>query len=218
MVDVVGDAINIHTPEGDDLLLFSTWDWAVPGINPWFDENFYPGAKDWTHANTVDHNEHANSMLLSLRNLALLLEIDMVDGEVLRTLGGEAPEAFTPGSSRFAYQHDPNWTDDGSILMVSTSRSSETGRDETIAIEYEVIPETGGLHEIWSYGRGLGLHAPYHGGARVLPNGNRLVNFGAAGAIHEATPEGQTAWALTSVRDVALGSTLMVDSLYDLTD
>ncbi len=217
VVGVQGDTINILRPEGESIEIFNSWDWSRPVFSPWFDSEFFEDAKDWTHANTVDYNERSNSILFSVRNLALLLEISLETGEVMRKLGGDTPEAYTPESSRFSYQHDPNWTDDGTILMVSTSPRLDNGRDETIAIEYQVEPSTGALREIWSYGRDMGLHAPYHGGARALSNGNRLVNFGAAGVIHEATPEGDTAWAVNSSPAVALGSALMVDSLYDLT-
>lgn len=218
VVDVVGDAIMVRTPEGDDQTIFSSWDWCQPTVSPWFDENFYQGAKDWTHANDLSLDEESNRILFSLRNLALLLEVDMASGEVTRFMGGENPEAFTPGSTQFAYQHDPHWTEDGTILLVSTTRNPATGQDETLAIEYEAHPETGQLNEVWSYGRDLGLHASYHGGADALPNGNRLVNFGSAGIIHEVTAEGELAWSVSSVRQVGLGSTLLVESLYDLTE
>ena len=153
-----------------------------------------------------------------INQLLKWVEIDATTGQVLGTFGGDAPEAFTPDSGHFTYQHDPNWTEDGTILLVSTFPREDNGRDETIAIEYEIVPGSNTLNEVWSYGRDKGLHAPYHGAARALPNGNRLVNFGAAGVIHEATEDGQTAWAVSSTPAVALGSSLMVDSLYDLTE
>jgi hypothetical protein len=215
-MDVQGDTVNILTPEGESIELFNAWNWAAPQQTAWFDTEYFEGAKDWTHANALSYNERSNTLLLSIRNLALLVEINVETGAVMRTLGGSSPEAYDPGSTPFSYQHDPNWTETGTILMVSSAPRPDNGRTETVAREYMVLPETHQLREIWSYGIDLGEHAQYHGGARLLTNGNRLVNFGSAGTVHEATADGQTAWALSSTPAAAFGSTLMVDDLYDL--
>ncbi len=212
---VQGDTININTEDGQIRELFNMWDFSEPEPSPWFDSEYFEGAKDWTHANALSYNDKAGTILFSIRNLAMLLEIDAGTGVVKRALGGSSTLAFSEGSRRFSYQHDPNWTPDGTILMVSTS-PKENGRQETVAVEYQVDAETDVLTEVWSYGADLDLHASYHGGARALSNGNRLVNFGSAGVVHEATPEGETAWAVTTNPAVAYGSTLMVDDLYGL--
>jgi hypothetical protein len=216
VMEVQGDTVNILTPEGQTIELFNAWNWGRPEETAWFNTEYFEGAKDWTHANALSYNERTNSLLLSIRNLALLLEIDVDTGEVMRVLGGSSPEAYDPGSIPFSYQHDPNWTDEGTILMVSSAPRPDNGRTETIAREYMVLPDSNQLREVWSYGTDLGEHATYHGGARALDNGNRLINFGSAGTVHEATADGQTAWSVATTPKVAFGSTLMVDDLYDL--
>ncbi len=215
-MDVQGDTVNVLTPEGENVQVFNAWNWSAPEETPWFDTEYFNGAKDWTHANALSYNQRGNTLLLSVRNLALLLEIDMATARVTRSMGGSSATGYTPGTAPFSYQHDPNWTEAGTILMVSTAPREDNGRQETVAREFEVLAETGQLREVWSYGAGLGLHASYHGGARALSNGNRLVNFGSKGVIHEATASGETAWAIESNPPVALGNTLMVDELYDL--
>ncbi len=213
-VTVQGDTVNVLTPTGEQVQVFNAWDWDEPRINEWFHYEYFAGAKDWTHANALSvHPEHG-TVLVSLRNLGSLLEIDVGEREVLRAMGGHHPNAFTEDSTRFAYQHDPNWTPDGTILMIS-SEVQDNGRTETAAREYRII-EGDTLEEIWNYGEGMGIHASHHGGARVLDNGNRLVNFGAAGVVHEATIDSETAWSLTSVPPVAFGDAFLVDDLYDL--
>lgn len=216
IMEVQGDTVNILTPEGESIELFNAWNWSRPEETPWFHTEYFEGAKDWTHANALSYNARTNSLLLSVRNLALLLEIDLDTGEVLRVLGGSSPEAYDTGSTPFSYQHDPNWTDEGTILMVSSAPRPDNGRTETVAREYMVLPESNQLREVWSYGIDLGEHAKYHGGARALDNGNRLINFGSAGTVHEATIDGQTAWSVSTTPAAAFGTTLMVDDLYDL--
>jgi hypothetical protein len=211
---VQGDTVNVLTPTGESLQVFNAWDWGQPRFSQWFDNEYFAGAKDWTHANALSVHPERGTMLVSLRNLGVLLDIDMGRKEVLRVLGADRPGAFTEGSTRFSYQHDPNWTPDGTILMIS-SEEQDNGRTETAAREYRIV-EDDALEEIWSYGVGMGIHASHHGGARVLENGNRLVNFGAAGVVHEATPEGETAWAISSVPEVSLGGSFLVDDLYEL--
>ncbi len=216
VMDVQGDAVNILGPNGEHFELFNAWDWSTPRINEYFGNEYFEDAKDWTHANALSLHPERDTLLLSLRNLAILLELDMRSGNVIRVLGGEVPGAFTEGSAHFEYQHDPNWTPDGTILMVSSEHSDDGSRTETVAREYRIDEEASALDEIWSYGEGMGIHASHHGGARVLPNGNRLVNFGAAGVVHEVTVEGETVWSVASVPAISLGASVLVDDLYDL--
>lgn len=217
LMDVQGDTVNILTADGHSIEVFNAWDWNQPRDSEWFHSEYFAGAKDWTHANALSMNAERGTMLVSLRNLGVLIEIDVANGAVMRTMGGGAPDAFTADSTPFRYQHDPNWTPAGTILMVSSDEPQDGGQIETVAREYQVVPGTTTLEEVWSYGEGMGVHATHHGGARMLDNGNRLVNFGAAGEVHEATPEGETAWSVASIPTVALGGAVLVDDLYDLT-
>ena len=215
--DVAGDAIHLLELDGRDRVLFSTWDWAEPRPNPHWAEEYFPGSRSWTHANGLNYDPVVGTLLFSLRNPAVLLEVDVRDGFLVEEYGLIGSQwHFAEGTQPWCYQHDPNWTEDGNLLMISTTEGVDAQHTESVIREYRVDREFRVIEEVWSYGEGLGLHARYHGAARELQSGNRLLNFGSKGVIHEVTGDGELAWAISAHPEGGLGSTLLVDDLYSL--
>ncbi len=212
-VSVVGDAIWLIPADGGEhrLIWNSFDDWRdIERTGSW-DSGFYPQGFDWTHANALHYSEERDSYLLSLRNFDTILEIASDGGFPLYEYGGTHGFGFAPDSRPFEYQHDPDWTADGTLLMISTPSDTR----ETVAIEYQVDAKNRLLVEVWSHGDGLGHFAQVQGSARDLANGSRMVNFGSLGLAQEVTQDNEVVWELSARAGAAFGNTITFDDMYD---
>jgi len=212
LVPVVGDRISILPADGGDpWTFFSTWDWRDPQVHDRWNDGFYEDlGADWTHANAVRYDEQTDSYLLSLRNMDTVLEIDGSTAQVLREFG-RSGYTFGSGSFEFSFQHDPNWTPERTLLMLSTDEEVK----QTWAVEYLVDPDARVLREVWRHGDDESIYAQYQGGVRILSNGNRLVNFGSAGVLQEVTEDGDVVWEVRGGTGAAFGATRAFESFYD---
>jgi hypothetical protein len=204
-VEVSGDSLVRIAPDGTTRELFNAFDWAEISVN----DNFYHEGMetgDWTHANALRFYPDNESYLLSLGNLDTVLEISASTGEVLREFG-PGGYAVVDGAP-FVFQHDPHWTEDGTLLMSSSVGES----DRLMAIEYAVDDETGTLEEIWSYGKDEDYSSVASGQAIRMANGNTLLNTGYNGLLVEVNPQGEPVWELAaSVGGIFLSATFFDD-------
>ena len=126
------------------------------------------------------------------------------------------PYSFSPANSMFAYQHFPNWTDTGTLL-VSTHKVGTSGVQ--YASEYTVDDDTQALTRIWTY-ESTDDWATQLGEALRLRNGNTIQGYGQDGAAREVTPDGQTAWHVSWEKDDSgyrvIGHLSLIDDLYAL--
>ena len=205
-VDVVGDRILEVAPDGTVTELWSIWDHESPYIHDTWYSGFYGDlGQDWTHANALNYSEARGSYLLSLGHLDTIYEIDQATGEVLNRFTQDDVISGTV----YNFQHDPNWTDDGTLLMISYPEEAPA-----MAIEY-AVNDDGTLEEIWSFQRennGTSLL----GQARRLGNGNTFLNFGGIGEMREVTPDGNTIWQMSAGLGSWFGNVVLLDSLPEL--
>lgn len=211
-VPVVGDAVYTIAPGGEPEELFTTWDWAEPTKGRHWDQGFYPYGADWTHADAVNWREASNTYLLSLANLATVLELDATTGEILRQFGGDGGYTFADGTVPFARPHEARWTDDTHLLLVSTWND-----EDTFVSEYEVDDDTRTLRETWTWGRDQHFFVLAQGQAERLENGNTTFNMGTAGTIWEITPDGDVAWQATTSVGYWFGLVHLLDALPGVT-
>ncbi len=205
-MQVIGDAIVEYDPDGDTHLIFSTWDWGEPVVH----DRFYKpksGEGDWSHANALKYDPDSDTYLLSLGNLDTVLQIGAWNGEVVREFGedGYAVEEGTP----FIFQHDPSWTQDGTLLM-----SSALGDGHVFAVEYEVDDMDEALREVWSYGKQATFMSVAGGEATRLSNGNTLFNVGYQGVVLEVSPDSEPVWDLGASMGSAFYGTFLFDDFY----
>lgn len=203
-VSVVGDRILEVAPDGTVTELWSIWDHEEPVKHGEWDSGFYGSVgKDWTHANALNYNAERDTYLLSLGHLDTIYEIDRSTGEVLLRL---TPDSVADGSTVYNFQHDPNWSDDGTLMLLSYPE----GQPAT-AIEYSVSSD-GTMEEVWSYQRDKS-GTTLLGQARRLPNGNTFINFGGIGEIREVTPAGEVVWQMNASLGSWFGNSVLLDTL-----
>ncbi len=173
--------------------------------------NCYMNATNWT--------ERHNSVLTSMFYSNTVFEIDLGTGQPVRQMGqltvGE-PYSFSPVRSTFDYQHFPNYTDEGTLL-VSTHEPGVSGRQ--FAAEYTVDDSSRTLTRGWYY-QSTDTWATQLGEALRLRNGNTIQGYGQDGAVREVTPDGEEAWFVRWEKDGqgyrAIGHLSLIDDLYAL--
>ena len=204
-ITIVGDRLMESLPDGSTTELFNVWDHEDPTRHDQWHAAFYEQGFDWTHANGVHYSAERDSYLLSLGHLDAIYEIDRATGAPLRRISTDWVQR---NNTAFTFQHDPHWTDDGTLMMMSY-----TDNVSPVAIEYTVNTEQEKLVEIWSDVSdqdGLTML----GQARRLPDGNILINYGGAGIIREITPAGEVVWELSSPLGAWFGNVRIADALF----
>jgi hypothetical protein len=221
MMPCVGDQITLFYEDASSEVLFNTFDWREPVEEEmWVDGEFYDEVEDWTHGNHLDYRESTNSVLFSIRNQAVLVEVDFATGEVLETYGGQCCSdfaggyQFAEGTEQFFYQHGAEWLDNGNLLMVSTPLLPEggIGRD-SVAVEYELDHDNKLMTEIWRYSGDI--FASSGGYAQRLANGNTLVEWGhPTPAVREVSPDSEVVWSTQGPDTSRMITAFAFDSFY----
>ncbi len=206
--DVASDSVmELDPTDGTTTEIFNVWDWLEPTWNRhWDDVSIYPGVVDWTHGNAIKYSPDTGEYLLSLGHADILMAFGRDDGQ-LRAMYGAEGVPVAVDSLAFDYQHDPTWTDAGTLTMFSTNLDAHASG----AIEYEL--RDGELHEIWSHDVHDGdLQAIALGQVTRLPGGNTLVAYGAEGVMREVDPEGRVVWE--AVSDQGFGNGRLLGDFY----
>ena len=213
--DIVGDAIVVVDPDGGAETVFSTWDWTLPTTVTDPDLSLYGDMADWTHANGLAWYPEDGTFLLSAGYTQAVLEVERSSGRLLRHFGHDGDVPVAPGSTDFFFQHDPTWTDDGTLLMASAYLEGEGEREDSMFIAVEYAVEAGQLQEVWSYGKDQDIATLAEGQARRLANGNTMVNWGFTGLCREVTPAGQVVWQLEAAAGAAMVRVRPISSFYE---
>lgn len=207
---LIGDAVaELDPADGSVTPIFSVWDHLEPTWNRHWDMvSLYPDGTDWTHGNALKYDDDTGRYLLSLGHADVLMEFERAGGALVE-MYGEAGVPVAEGDYAFDYQHDPGWTEAGTLLMFATDQET----DASGAVEYEL--RDGELHEIWSHDLDDGdLNPLALGQARRLENGNTLISYGAEGVIREVTPAGEVVWEAVIQQGFGFGQIRLLDDWY----
>jgi hypothetical protein len=162
---------------------------------------------DAVHSNSLDvlTDQTARSIpgakpgnvLLSLRNLDMLVVLDLESDQIVWALRGG-----------WRKQHDAKVLRNGHILLFDNEGGLRKSAKSRVL---EVDPRTGGV--IWSY-EGTDNDpldsSENRGGAQRLTGGNTLISEANAGRILELTPDGQVVWEyVNALRDDENGKKLI---------
>lgn len=194
-------------------------------------EHFGPGFECYT--NTVNWDPVEDSVLLSFPYENTVVEIARSSGRLLGQYGRAggsyafAPPATSPPEEWvFSFQHFPNRTPEGTLLVSShvpgCREGSEPGPFRHGFIEFRIDRVRRELVELWRYTGGR--EWPRAKGMAIrVSNGNTLVNYGTGGVIREVTPDGKTAFGVkfdvdggSDFYNKMVGHNVLVDDLYAL--
>jgi hypothetical protein len=188
------------------------------------------------YTNTINWDEASNSVIMSFPYPAVVVEIDRASGQLIGRYGtGPGSFAFAPPVTTpppawvFGFQHNPNLTPQGTLL-VSSHMPGFVETDMPVAnqhafVEFEIDRTNRVLTEKWRYTEGP--EWPHAKGMAIrLANGNTLANYGTGGTIREITPDKRTAFRVkfdapngpggNDFYNKMVGNNVLINDLYAL--
>jgi hypothetical protein len=145
---------------------------------------------DYFHLNSMDVAQDGD-ILLSARNTCALYEIDRSTGAVNWRLGGRRSDFRVPRNARFCRQHDARWISDDEISLFDNHIDRPHDGGQSRAIKLAVNERRHRVRLLRGYKHPRRLAAANKGGARMQPNGNMLVAWGAVPVVTEYTRRGR---------------------------
>jgi len=196
----------------------------------WSCRRYFGGAFP-CYTNTINYHPDTDSILMSYPYAGTVVEVSRRDGELVGEYGNsrrswafETPSSTPPRAWSFGFQHFPNLTDSGSLLVSShmpgCERTERPVAYQHAFLEFEIDRQQHKLREKWRYTDGP--EWPRAKGMAIrLPNGNTLANYGTGGVIRELTPLKRTAWLVKfdvvggdDFYNKMVGHNVLVDDLY----
>jgi outer membrane protein assembly factor BamB len=166
-----------------------TWEWnSWEHLDPEVDVITPTDLRDeWSHSNTIVPLPNGDYMI-SMRNISTVARVD-------RKTGNFAWKITPP---LLAQQHDPNFLDNGNVLVFNngTQRRNVPLIFSNIV---EVEPVSGSV--VWNYRDSssmMSFFSSYISGVQRLPNGNTFITEGISGRMFEVTPLGEVVWEYTN--------------------
>jgi len=179
------------------------WEWHTNNhleyleYNPDFCEGIDPNVVDWTHANSVFYDENTHSVLVSLRNISRIINIDYETGNINWQIGQEEFMDSVDYTIDFDFfgQHAVEVLENGNILLYD-NHSFEVPNISR-CIEFEVDSSQTLFSQVWQYKLEENLFGQFAGDCDRLDNGNTLINTGASGHIIEVDEESNIVWDIS---------------------
>ncbi|MBI5611243.1 MAG: aryl-sulfate sulfotransferase [Deltaproteobacteria bacterium] len=183
-----GDQLVERKPDGSLVWLWSTFDYLPAGQG------------DWTHGNSLQPLDNADTVLYSPRNLNMIFKIDRKTGKFVLRLGEGGDFALQPGSGDdwFALQHAAEELPGNRILLYDNG-TMERGFSRAVEYQYDLAAKTAKI--VWQYKGepGKPFFSPGQGSVQRLPGGDTLVS----------APDWKAGWAMpSSLRRVSPAGTL----------
>lgn len=179
------------------LLFF--WD-VLEHINP--EDSMVPASSsessnniwDCFHVNSVEEGPN-NTLLISMRNMWAIYNIDKETGNIIWQLGGKQSNFILGPNATFSWQHDARHRSLNRISMFddaccasSTSPPEGPARGLILKIDYQNMTATVDR----TYYHDPLLYVPSQGNVQKLPNGNQFIGWGQESYVSEFRNPGNT--------------------------
>ncbi|MBN1781918.1 aryl-sulfate sulfotransferase [bacterium] len=158
---------------------------------------------DFAHINSIDIDEDGH-LVISSRHLSEVTKIHRETGDIIWRLGGLNNEFTFVGDplDGFSAQHDARCLGNGHYTLFDNGNGHNP--PESRAVEYVLDTKAMTATLVWEHRESPRYFAGRFGNVQQLPNGNKLVNWGAAiyPKVSEIRPDGTKAYEM----NFAMGS------------
>ena len=168
------------------------WEWRsldhVPVTETYAAKIGYPW--DYFHINSIDVDDDGD-LLISGRNVWAVYKVSRTTGKVLWRLGGKRSDFKLGAGARFAFQHDARHVGKTMISVFDNGGAEQTriesqSRGLQLRLDFAAMHAT--VDRQWTH------HPPIYGrvmgNMQLLPNGNRMIGWGADPHLTEFGPDG----------------------------
>lgn len=191
---VCGNKLVVGPPGAELTPRFTTWDRFEPGVDGPVD----PEDDNWTHANALVVDEREETAWFGLRNLDVLLHLDLATGDVIEQIGGPHATFSSDSAAELHHQHRLALVDDDTLLVHDNRTAAVGSRIVRLSMDREagtVSGESVWVHDppLWDY---------VLGDVDQRDDGSVRVTWSTGGAIDELGADG----SLRSSLSAPLGS------------
>lgn len=149
---------------------------------------------DCFHVNSVEEGPN-NTLLISMRNMWAIYNIDKETGNIIWQLGGKESDFTFGPNAKFSWQHDARYRpgkrislfDDGCCASQSSPPESQA-RGLILQLDFKNM--TANVDR--TYYHDLALFVPSQGNVQKLPNGNQFIGWGQEPYLSEFKNAGNT--------------------------
>ena len=190
---ITGTDVQHRSAAGDVLFEWSPFDHLSIDLSVLDSVDRYSAAINWTHGNALDLDTDGN-LLLSYRNLSLVMKIDTRTGALVWRMGGTQNQFsfLNSGVPAFVHQHGLRADGRGRILLLDNLGDPLGSHAE----RYDVDASRMTARLSASYSAPAGMIAQIGGSAQALANGHTLVSFGNGNGVEEYDSTGRVVWRL----------------------
>lgn len=142
---------------------------------------------DYFHINSINYDDDGE-LLISARNTSGLYKLDHEQQEIIWTLGGESSDFEVPEEATFAFQHDVQRAQDGTLTLFDNANETDhTSRGLRLDVDEEAMT----VEMAAEYTSDDERQADTQGNLQELENGNVVIGWGQHPAYSEYTADGE---------------------------
>ena len=135
---VMGDTIIEFDKDGNILWTWNAFDYldtdmiGYEAFNPYWVTRGFPDTWDWSHGNGVSYDPRDDSVVASFKLLDAIIKVDRASRDIKWIFGDHSgwtgelrDKLLTPIGEDFRrpwHQHNPRWTDAGTLLVFNNNR------------------------------------------------------------------------------------------------
>jgi hypothetical protein len=199
-VDGYFDNYSIQEVDLDTGKLIFFWD-VLSHVNP--ADSMVPASSatssnniwDCFHVNSVEEGPN-NTLLISMRNMWAIYNIDKKTGNIIWQLGGKKSNFTFSTNARFSWQHDARHRSGNRVSLFddaccASSTSPPDGQARGLILKLDFQHMTAKVDR--TYYHDPALFVPSQGNVQELYNGNQLVGWGQEPYVSEFRNVGNTA-------------------------
>ena len=190
---MLGDGVILLNQEGSAV----QWEWRARDHIPLTDVNEMDLQSqemglghDWTHGNAITFNDEGTKVLVNIRNLNRIYQLDVATSETDWIMG----DGGDFGEGLWSHCHDPQFLDDNHVLMFDNGLRREPEYSRVIEVEFDPQEKTAEI--VWEYRETPDFYAFALGSAQLQDSGNTLVTDGVNGRLLEVTRDKEKVWEL----------------------
>src|SRR5690349_7419561 len=169
------------------------WEWHSYGHVPLSESYATPAnssSYDAFHINSIQPLA-GGRVLVSMRDTSALYEIRRAAGRIVWKLGGKASTFRLGRGARFWFQHDAQMLPNGEISLFDDQAGPPQRAPSSRGLVLSLDAKRRRAAVVSEYRRPADTSAQSEGSLQTLPNGNRLVGFGAQPFFSEFTAGGR---------------------------